>query len=279
MTACLVWCVLSVSAAPAPEPEPPREVKPVVLLAGSDEYKNAKATEAVYEGDVENNPGDGGVGKPTRFNAYRLKGKDKDGKEFVRELYVPGKAFLLASYVGKRVRVTGKFIDTGADGKTYAELWPAQLEEVIVAAAPPPAADGVLARCVWQPSDALRSGSKFYVFRNGRELAQKLRVTGGSVEEAASNLLAQKLDVFSINWDKQMVVCVSAGLRGAEVDRLTVTRVLVKDKTLTVYYKLPPPAAGGSGFGYPAETVLVDRFDGTVRVEEEPAAPKEPASK
>src|ERR1700722_10271068 len=119
MTACLVWCVLSVSGAPVPEPEPPREVKPVVLLAGGDEYKAAKATEAVYEGDVENNPGDGGVGKPTRFNAYRLKGKDKDGKEFVRELYVPGKAFLLATYVGKHVRVTGKFIDTGADGKTY----------------------------------------------------------------------------------------------------------------------------------------------------------------
>src|SRR5450755_4078681 len=114
MTACVLWCCLSVVAT-APAPEEPVEVKPVILLAGADEYKAAKAAEAIYEGVVENNPGDGAVGKPTRFNAYRLKGKDPAGKEFVRELYVPGKAFLLATYVGKRVRVTGKLAETPAD--------------------------------------------------------------------------------------------------------------------------------------------------------------------
>ncbi len=108
-----------------------------MLLAGTDEYKAAKGTEAVYEGVIDNNPADGTVGKPTRFNAYRFTGKDADGKEFVRELYVPDKAFLLAAFVGKRVRVTGKFADVAADGKVHSELWPAQVEEIAVAVAPP----------------------------------------------------------------------------------------------------------------------------------------------
>jgi hypothetical protein len=268
MTAWLLWTAL----AAAPAPEEPRDVKPVILLADSEEYKAAKPAEAVYEGIVENNPGDGGIGKPTRFNAYRLTGKDAAGKEFVRELYAPGKALLLAPFVGKRVRVTGKWVDTAADGRTYPELWPARLEEAAAVAAAPPKTDGVLARCVWQPDDARKAGAKPYVFRSGRDLARALKLSGGSADEAATALLAEKLDVRSINWDKQMVVCVAAGLRGSDVDGLAVTRVEAKDRTLTVYYKLIPAAAGAGGFGYPAETVLVDRFDGTVRIEEEPAA-------
>jgi hypothetical protein len=262
MTAFLLCCLSAVAA---------DDAKPLVLLADSEEYKAARPAEAAYEGVVENNPGDGGVGKPTRFNPYRLTGKDSAGKEFARELYAPGKSLLLAAYVGKRVRVTGKWVDTAADGRTYPELWPARLEEVAVAAAPPAKTDGVLARCVWQPGDALKLGAKHYVFRNGRDLARALKLTGSSADEAAAALLAEKLDLKSINWDKQMVVCVAAGLRGSDVDRLTVTRVEAKDRTLTVYYNLLPAAHGADGFGYPAETVLVDRFDGTVRVEEEAA--------
>jgi hypothetical protein len=267
MTACLLWCCLSAAAAPEES-----AAKPLVLLADTDEYKAAKPAEGVYEGAVENNPGDGTAGKPTRFNAFRLKGKDADGREFVRELYVPGKAFLLAPYVGKRVRVVGKPVDTAADGRTYTELWPARLEEVAAVAAAPPKADGVLARCGWQPADALRAGPRHYVFRNGRELARALKLSGESADEAATALLAQKLGVASIDWDKQMVVCVSAGLRGADVDRLRVTRAEAQDKILTISYKLSPAAAGAGGFGCPAETVLVERVEGTVRVEEEPAA-------
>ena len=262
MTTCLLWCCLAATPA-ADEPATP---KPVVLLAGTDEYKAAKGTEAVYEGVVENNPGDGTVGKPTRFNAYRFKGKD-----FIRELYVPGKAFLLASYVGKPVRVTGKFADTAADGKVYAELWPARLEEATVVAATP-AADGVYARCTWQPDEARRIGKRVFVYRDGRELARGLRLTGDGTDETANGLMAQKLGTPAIDWDKRMVVAVAAGLRGGDVDHLTVTRVEVKDGTMTVFYRLPGKPGTG-GFGYPAETILVDRCDGTVHAEPEPAAP------
>ena len=267
MTACLLWCCLNAMAA-----DESALVKPVVLLAGTDEYKAAKGTEAVYEGVIDNNPGDGAaVGKPTRFNAYRFTGKDAAGKEFARELYVPGKAFLLAAFVGKRVRVTGKFADTPADGKVYLELWPAQIEEATALVTAPPAADGVHARCAWQPDEARRVGKRVVVYRNGREMAHGLRLTGDGTDETAGGLIAQKLDLRAIDWDKQMVVAVCAGLRGADVDRLTVTRVEVKDRTMTVFYGLAgKPGAGG--FGYPAETILVDRFDGAVRAEEEPAA-------
>lgn len=269
MTACVLWCCLSLSPA---APEAPAAPKPLVLLAGTDEYKAAKGMEAVYEGAIENNPGDGTVGKPTRFNAYRFKGKDGTGKEFVRELYVPGKAFLLASFVGKRVRITGKLADTAADGKVYAELWPARLEEATVAIAAHSAADGVYARCSWQPDEARRVGERVFVYRNGRELALGLRLTGDGTDETANALMARKLGTPAIDWDKRMVVAVAAGLRGGDVDRLTVTRVEVKDGTMTVFYRLPGKPGTG-GFGYPAETILVDRCDGAVHAVPEPTAP------
>jgi hypothetical protein len=272
MTACVLWSCLSASIVVAPAPEEPVEVKPLVLLAGSDEYKAAKATEAIYEGVVENNPGDGAVGKPTRFNAYRLKGTDAAGKEFTRELYVPGKAFLLASFIGKRVRVTGKFAESSADGKVNQELWPAQLEEAIAVAAAPPAANGVLAHCVWQPDEARKIGQRYFIYRNGREMAKALRLSGEGVEETAGVLMAQKLGAPAIDWNKQMVVAVTAGLRTADVGLLSVSRVAMKDKAMTVFYRLTPQPGEG-GIGYPAEAVLVDRYDGAVRVEEEPAAP------
>ncbi len=274
MTACVPWCCLAATIASAPASEEPAAPKPVVLLAGTDEYKVAKGTEAVYEGVIDNNPADGTIGKPTRFNAYRFTGKDADGKEFVRELYVPRKAFLLAAFVGKRVRVTGKFADTTADGKVHSELWPAQVEEIAVAVAPP-LPDGVHARCGWQPDEARKLGKRVLVYHSGQELARALRMSGDDVEAAATEMIGRKLDAPGIDWNKQMIVTVAAGLRGADVDRLAVTRVEVKDKTMTVFYRLSA-GRGVGGFGCPAETVLVDRIDGAVGAEEEPAAPASP---
>ncbi len=264
MSVCVFWCCLWATAAPAPKEPPP---KPVVLSDGTDEYKTAKGAEAVYEGVIENNPAGGTVGKPTRFNAFRFQGKDADGKGFVRELYVPGKAFLLASYVGKRVRITGKFADTAADGKVYAELWPAQLEEEAVGATPA-LPDGVLGRCGWQPEDARKVGMRVLVYHNGHELAGELRLSGDAVDAPASDLMTRRLNGPAIDWNKEMLVTIAAGLCGADVDRLAVTRVEVKEKIMTVFYRLSGgPVLGG--FGYPAETVLVDRFDGVVVAEEE----------
>jgi hypothetical protein len=151
--------------------------------------------------------------------------------------------------------------------------------------------DGVLARTYWQPPAALHRGGHQYVFRDGKALAEAMRVTGSSADETATAQLAQLLGVKTIDWQKQMVVTVAAGLQGADADRLFITRALVRDDVLNLYYELrvadrpqppakdgdPPASKGAGGFGYPAETVLVNRFDGTVRIKDE--TPAKPAPK
>jgi hypothetical protein len=153
-------------------------------------------------------------------------------------------------------------------------------------------ADGVFARTFWQPAAALHKGGHHYVFRDGKALAEAMKVTGASADETATAMLAKQLGVKAIDWKKQMVVTVAAGLQGAEADRLFITRVAVKDDALTVYYELrveeklqppgekddakPAPKGGGGGaggFGYPAETVLVNRYDGTIRLKDETPKP------
>jgi hypothetical protein len=45
---------------------------------------------------------------------------------------------------------------------------------------------------------------------------------------------------------------------------------------LTISYRLQKAPANAGGLSYPAETVLIDRFDGSVRIVEEPAVPMKP---
>ena len=104
-----------------------------------------------------------------------------------------------------------------------------------------------------------------------------MNLTGTSAAETAAALMARQLQVPTIDWSKHMVVSVAAGLRGSDADKLTVTRVEVGDNRMTIWYKLEVGGPGpASGFGYPAETVLVDRCTGPVRVEQDktPAAPQ-----
>jgi hypothetical protein len=151
--------------------------------------------------------------------------------------------------------------------------------------------DGVYSRVYWQPPAALHRGNRHFVFRDGKALAEAMGITGSAADETATSKIAELLGVKTIDWQKQMVVTVAAGLRGADVDRLTISRAVVKDDVLTLYYelraedKLRPPAEKDDGqptpkiggFGYPAETVLVPRIDGAIRLKDE--TPAKPASK
>jgi hypothetical protein len=267
MTAPLFCLCLLASATPADDSAPARPGV-VALLAGEDAYQAAKGTETIHEGVIERNTATGLIGTPARFNSYRLTVQDGTGKSITRDLYVPGKEYLLAPHVGQRVRVVGKVVVTEAGGKTYTELWPARLESLSAALADAPGADGVFARCTWQPAEAQRRGARHYVFRDGRQLARVMGLSGESADETAAKLLAQNLSVPALDWKKFMAVTVCAGLKGPEADRLTITRVAVDGDTLTVRYRLSA-SPGAAGIGYPAETVLVERFDGPVRVEEE----------
>jgi hypothetical protein len=147
--------------------------------------------------------------------------------------------------------------------------------------------DGVYARCKWQPAAALHVGEKHYVFRDGKALADAMKLKGDTAAETATAQLAQRLNVKAIDWKKHMLVTLAAGVKGADADRLTITRAVLKDQTLTIYYTLrvdqaappgdkPMSPSTATGFGCPAETALVPRFDGTIKIqrEDDGAAPK-----
>jgi hypothetical protein len=250
----------------------------LVLLAGDERYQKAKEPAATLDGVLERTPSVGRLDSASRFNVYRLRYQDS-GKERFRELYVPGKAYLLAGHLGKKVRVHGKAIDTKADGKVHAELWPAWVLPLTGELARAPAADGVFVRCDWQPEEARRRGTRTYVIRSGEQLARLLRVRGGSANETATEMLAQKLRVPAIDWERHMLVCVSAGLQGPSFEGLVITGVAQRDGGLRVGYRLVPPQGGGAGFAYPAQTALVKRFDGAVRFEQEAAPKPDPEKK
>jgi hypothetical protein len=270
MTTCILWLCLSVGVGAD------TAAKPVVLQLFADApwYKAAKGEEMIFDGRLELNPGSGRAGAE-RFNPYQLTWSGADGKPLTRELYLPDKAHLLAAYRGQRLRVLGKAIDTNADGKIYRELWVARLEVVGTGAGDLRDPSGIHARCTWQPDAARRIGAQRLVIRDGQQLARLMGLSGsGAVDETATTQLAQRLRVTSIDWKKSMLVCVAAGLQANGAERLTITRLAIKDRTLTVHYRIVPPAAGAGGFSYPAETILVDRFDGEVRIQVEPPAGK-----
>ena len=244
---------------------------PLVILADDPDYKTAKTPESIFEGVLERTPSKGTLGGPARFNPYRLASSAGVDKPLVRELFVSSKAPLLAVQVGQRVRVVGKLIEVEVDGTKRLELWPARIESLSEAIAEEPGADGIYARTVWQPATALKRGFRTFVFRNGPELAREMKLTGPTAADTATELMARRLRVPTVDWSKHMIVTLSAGLHGPEADRLRVTRVAVEDEKMTIYYKLEVGGLGpAAGFGYPAETVLLDQFTGTVRVQEEP---------
>jgi hypothetical protein len=251
--------------------------EPLIVLADDAEYKAAKSSETVFEGVLERTPPPGTLGGPSRFNPFRLKVKDG-----AHELYVGGRAVRVSVHVGAKVRITGKLVEVEVDGKKRTELWPARLEslgETVVEAPPPPPKppmDGVLARCNWQPAAAMTLKGGRYIIRDPETLAREMKVTGTDLRTAATATMARMLRVETIDWNKQMIVTISVGLRGSSADKLTVTKVEMDGTTLMVTYRLSASEPGGTGIGYPAETVLVDRTDGAVRFVEDKAPPKKP---
>ncbi len=258
---CPAGLVLCLALPFAAEPAAP---KPIVLLAEQASYQNLQTPERVYQGQLQRNPGTGKLGG--RYQPYRLVGQDGAGPMWQFDLHVPEKAHVLAGLVGQQVRITGKLVPVKIDGKTIQELWPARLTPATIALADRPGPDGTYAHSSWQPDEARKVGPRQYVFRNGEQLAQALRLTGSDREQTATTLLARNLGVARIDWKKHMLVSVCAGLR-TDRERLVITKAHVQDDQLTISYKM---AASAAGFGYPAETVLLERFDGSVRFVEEP---------
>jgi hypothetical protein len=241
-----------------PSAAAPGLVREVPLLAGEPDYVAQKAPEIIYEGFLQQQPD---LGPPGRFHPYRLSVRER-GRGFTYLLYLPGKGDRLEAWVGQEVRLAGKLVPVGEGAQRIQELWPAYLE---LPNRRGPGADGIYARAAWQPTADRVQGTRYFVFRDGAGLARAMHITGESAAETATKLLARQLRVPAIDWKKQMLVTVTAGLRGAEADRLIITQVAPGDGTLTITYKLEA-TKGAEGFGYPSESVLVNRHDGAVRL-------------
>jgi hypothetical protein len=94
---------------------------------------------------------------------------------------------------------------------------------------------------------------------------------GKNVPDAkkAAESLAKSLKVKSINWDKQMLIVVTAGTKRTGGFKVEVTDVKTKGDVLTVSYKVTPPSGVATqAFTHPGTVVLVPQHKGKVVFEQ-----------
>jgi hypothetical protein len=111
------------------------------------------------------------------------------------------------------------------------------------------------------------------ILRNGEELAMAHGVDRKNARQKRFQLAAMEdvallLKVRGIDWDKQMIVVVAAGAQPTGGYSVEVLSQAVKDGTLTVNWRLNKPADGAAvtqAVTYPAQMVLIERFEGPVK--------------
>ncbi len=270
------------------------------LFANESWYRDQKGEERGFVGVLRRVDRGKGIVGFGRFNPYRLEMAEK-GKKDVREVYVGGKTELLAPYVGKRVRLTGKAVDMEVEGRRHREIWPARLEVLPAAgekgkgtgaksARAPAAAPAlvsaqaggekgaagkelkILAKGYWGGAgvrpDGPRQGHTFLV-RSPEELPNhppwnNLDAIPQVVQKQALAALTRALKVDKIDWAKQMVVVVTAGVKPTGGWKVEITKVTAGDKTVTVNYTVTPPSGFATqAFTHPGQVALVEHADGT----------------
>jgi hypothetical protein len=135
----------------------------------------------------------------------------------------------------------------------------------------------ILARGVWP---VLADKPSQLVIRSGEELALALGVAAKEAREErlqkeATADVTHLLKVRAIDWERQMLVVVAAGAKPTGGYRVEITSLRVKEKTLTVAWKLHRPAADAvvtRNVTHPSQMVLVERFAGTIQFD--PSLPK-----
>jgi len=89
------------------------------------------------------------------------------------------------------------------------------------------------------------------------------------VEKQATASLAKALKVKGIDWDKQMLLVVTAGTKSTGGYKVEVTDMTVKGDTMTVTYKVTPPSGFATqAFTHPGTVVLVPKHKGKVVFEQ-----------
>lgn len=268
------------------------------LFAKEDWYRSEKGKEQDFVGILKYSPRAKGVVGFGRFNPYQLlltPAKD------MREVYVGGKEDILKEYAGKKVKITGKPVDMEVEGRNHREIWPARIEvlpddksklspkDLPANPAKEHQLNTLLLDLAANDGDAkvpaiiaksptrlgLKGGDATQtVYRSGEELAKSMPIIDAA---KASETAALMLKVKAIDWKTQMVIVVSAGTKrsggyGVEVTGLEFN----KDKELVVKWKLHSPAPNQPvtlALTHPAQTILVDRFDGKVIFDPVPTKP------
>ena len=117
-------------------------------------------------------------------------------------------------------------------------------------------------------------GAGNLVIRGGQELAKLMGGVGSNIDDANARM-AKILKVDKIDWDKQMLLVIGGGTQRTGGYLVEVTGLKVKSDALTVHWKLVGPRPGQrvtQAITRPALTVLVERYDDTIRFD--PAAAK-----
>jgi hypothetical protein len=277
-----MWTALVVSlvfAAPPSKDAPPPGETPAKreLFAAEEWYKKQKGEERSFVGLLERMPGSGpGTVGFARTNPYRLVMEEKD-KKSVREIHVGGKSELLTPYVGKKAKLIGKAVDMEVEGKQHHEIWPARVElmatEKKTGAAVKAEGDReltILARGVWPVRQAKPTQ---LIIRNGEELALAHRISATDAKDTRLQIAVGKdvlklLKVETIDWKKNMLVVVTAGMKPTAGYSVEVLTLPLKGKTLTVRWRLNSPKPGShvtQRVTHPSQMVLVERFDGSIQ--------------
>ena len=149
---------------------------------------------------------------------------------------------------------------------------------VLAALVQVPAADGnevkVLARGFWR-ADAkgeVGGGQQQLVLRSAGDLLSASGMAGKAADEALQKQVtaatAKLLKVDGIDWKKQMLVVVTGGVQPTGGYAVEVTKAEVKDKVLTVHWKLNAPKPGAlvtQALTHPGQVALLERFEGEVK--------------
>lgn len=258
------------------------------LFANEQWYKEQEGKERDFVGVLEKSKDAGKIGFG-RNNPYRLKMKGDE-----REVYIGGKPQILAEYVGKTLKITGKAVDIGVEGKNHREIWPARLEVVPekksergqleawlnqALVLEDPTKEGELkiqARGFWRASARPGGAAQQLVIRGAAEAAKAVGLPGdGKGQEQASDQIAKAVKLDKIDWDKQMVIVATAGAKPTGGYRVEILSVKSKEKDIVVKWKLHSPKPDDfvtQAFTHPAEAVVVEKKEGKVVFD--PLAPK-----
>jgi hypothetical protein len=123
----------------------------------------------------------------------------------------------------------------------------------------------VFAKAPGRPPGAAARGHQ--VIRNPQELTKIMAGLGGNIDACTARVV-KMLKVGKIDWNKQMLLILGGGTQRTGGYSVELTGLKVKGDELTVHWKLVAPRPGErvtQAISHPALTVLVERYDDTIR--------------